>query len=93
MESSKLQFKRENIERRQPPLDSTPVGAKIPDAKNPATDSSACNRKVRKEYIPEDLESEPDYSGLLSSKSDFSDGSYYKSKRRNKNKKNRKFKK
>ena len=47
-EDSKLQSERENIEMSQPPSDSIPVGAKTPDAKTPATDSSARKEKSQK---------------------------------------------
>ena len=40
MEDSKLQFERKNIERSQPPLDSTPFGGKTSDSKTPAMDYS-----------------------------------------------------
>ena len=46
--SSKLQSERKNIEMSQPPLDSIPVGAKNPDKKTPATDSSARKYKRKK---------------------------------------------
>ena len=48
MENSKLQFGRKNIERSRPPLDSTPVGAKISDAKTPATESLTRKEKAQK---------------------------------------------
>ena len=41
MEDFKLQFERRNIERSQPPLDYTPVGAETSDTNTPAMDSSA----------------------------------------------------
>ena len=44
----KLQFKRENIERSRPPLDSTTVCANMSDVKTLATESSARREKARK---------------------------------------------
>ena len=46
MENSKLQSKHKNIETSRPPLDLIPVGAKMSDAKTPATDSSAGKEKI-----------------------------------------------
>ena len=45
MENSKLQFERENIESVQPPLDSTPVGAKKSDSKTAAIEYSELKEK------------------------------------------------
>ena len=77
-----------------PPLDLTPVGAKIPDPKTLTlpTESSKREEKARKEYVPEDPESDP-RSSYSSSKSNSSDDTKYrksKSKRREKKKKHRK---
>ena len=46
MEKSNLQFERQNIETSQPPLGLTHVGAKMADAKTPATDSSVSKGKA-----------------------------------------------
>ena len=70
MEDSKLPFEHKNIKRIRPPLESTPVGTKMSDAKTPATDSSARKLKAQKEYVPEDPESVPDSSESSSRKSD-----------------------
>ena len=47
----------QNIETIQPPLDSTPVGAKTPDKKTPATESSERKVKSQKEYVPKEPDS------------------------------------
>ena len=44
------------------PLDSILVRAKTPDAKTPATDSSARKLKGQKQYIPDDPNSDPNSS-------------------------------
>ena len=46
-----LQSKRKNIEMSQQPLDSISFGAKISDAKTPATYSSERKEKARKWYV------------------------------------------
>ena len=64
----------ENFIRKNLPLDLTPVGAKTSDPKTLTllTDLSKIKEKVQKEYIPEDLESEPSLSDSSSSESDSS---------------------
>ena len=76
--------------RSQPPLDSTPVGAKTPDPKTLTlpTDSSKPKEKAQKEYVPEDPDSYPIYSDSSSSKSNSSDDrKYSESKRKCRDKK------
>ena len=70
--NSKLQFKHENIEWILPPLHSTPVGAKISDAKTPATGSSARKEKARKDYVSEHPDLDPSLSDLELSNSNWS---------------------
>ena len=95
---SKLQSERKNVELSQPildltpvgvrvfwlPLYSTPVGAKILDAKTPATDYSARKEKTQKEYVPEDPDADPNPSDSLSSESDLADNINYKCRRSDK---------
>ena len=47
-QNSKLKNERENIKTSRPPLDYTPVGVKMADAKTPAIESSASKGKARK---------------------------------------------
>ena len=47
-ENHKLQFERKNIQRSQPPLESTPVGVKTPDPKIPAKEYSDRKEKAQK---------------------------------------------
>ena len=63
------------------------------DAKTLATDSSSRKEKSRKEYIPEDPNSDPKFSESLSRNSDLSDDSNYKCRIRDKKKKCQKRKK
>ena len=61
------------------PLYLTPVGAKILNPKTKAlpTESYKCKEKAQKEYVPEDLQSDPRLSESSSSGSNFSDDSKY----------------
>ena len=68
-------------------MDSIPVGAKMSDTKALATESSARKEKGKKDYVPEDPDSDPTSSESLSSDSDFSNESNYKRKRIHKKKK------
>ena len=52
MESYKLQFKRENIERSRPPLYLAPVGTKTSDGKTLSTDSLVRKEEAQKNYAP-----------------------------------------
>ena len=70
-----------------PIMYSTPVGAKMSNTKTPATGSSAYKGKTKKEYIPEDPNSDPNLSDSLSSDSDSSDNIRYKLRRKDKRKK------
>ena len=56
MEQSKLQFERKNIDGSQAPLHSTPVSAKTPGVKIPATKCLERKGKAQKDYLPEDPE-------------------------------------
>ena len=76
----------------QPTLDMTPVGAKIPDAKTPATDSTASKERSWKDYITEDPDSDQSFSYLLSINSDLYDDTDYKRRRHNIKKNNQKRK-
>ena len=67
-----------------------PVGAKISGAKTPATNLSARKEKSRKEYVPEDPDSDPNFSNSSLSDSVPSAGSNYKRRRLDKRNKNRK---
>ena len=58
MENFKLQFRRKNIERSRPPLDSTSIGAKISDTKTPETDSLARKERLQKDCVSEDPNSD-----------------------------------
>ena len=91
--NSKIQSERENINTSRPPLDSIPIGAKTPDAKTPATDSSACKEKIRKEYLQEDPNLETDSSDSSSSNNDSSNDINDKLRRNRNKKKPRKHKK
>ena len=71
-------------------MDSTPVVAKTPDPIIRTADSSKSKEKARKEYVPEDPESEPNSLDSSSSKYDFSNDSKYKNERRDQKKKHQK---
>ena len=79
-------------------MESTPIGAIMSDPKTLTipTDSSKRKEKARKEYVPEDLESDPSSPDSSSRKYDLSDDIKYsesKIKRRNERKNNCKHKK
>ena len=68
------------------PLDLTPVGEKTSYARTPATESSELREKARKEYVPEDPNSDTNLSETFSSDSDSSEYSNYKCIKRDKKK-------
>ena len=79
-------------------MELTPVGTKTSDPKTLTipSDSSKRKEKARKEYVPEDLESDPSSPDSSSRKYDLSDDIKYsesKIKRRNERKNNCKHKK
>ena len=62
------------------PLDPNPIGAKIsgPKTLTLPTKLSKNKEKAHKQYVPEDLESEPSFSDSSSSESDSSDDRKYR---------------
>ena len=67
------EFECQNNARNQPPLELTPVGVKTPYPKTLTlpTDLSKRKEKSRKEYVPEDPESDASFSDSPSIKYDF----------------------
>ena len=59
---------------------STPIGAKTPYPKTITTESSKVKEKARREYLPEDPDSEPSSLDSLSREPDSSNDSKYKNK-------------